>query len=87
MSYTAVRRIYGFQNMQNTQRCVLNAIDDTMALCEAIYDLSHTADLALLSSMGIEVPQQSVSESDSSAELDMDDTSELPTETERHHTL
>ena len=70
--------------MQNTQRCVLNAIDDTMAICEA---LLHTADLDLLSSMGIEVPQQSVSESDSSAELDMDDMSELPTETERNHTL
>ena len=78
MTYTGARKRFGFQNIKGTERCVFNAIEGVRGICEAIF---HIADSALLSSMGIEVPHdtESESESDSSSEVD---TTDLPCEEE-----
>ena len=79
MTYTGARKHFGFQNIKTTERRVLNAIEEAGGICEAIFDLCHIADSALLLSMGIEVPHDTESESDSSAEVD---TTDLPCEEE-----
>lgn len=62
-------------------------MEEARGICEAIYDLSHTADIALLASMGIEVPQDSESDFDSSPEASMDSDAHLPCETELRQIL
>ena len=78
MTYTGARKRF---NIKGTERCVFNAIEGVRGICEAIFDLCPIADSALLSSMGIEVPHdtESESESDSSSEVD---TTDLPCEEE-----
>lgn len=84
MSYTAAKKHYGFQNIKTTESHIVSAIEDAKGICKAVYDLAHTADMALLSSMGIEVTQDSDSDSDGCAEVhvDADSATELPGEVE-----
>ena len=86
MSYTAAKKHYGFSNIKNTETRILNAIEETRGICEAIYELTHTADKALLSSLGLDV-QESDSDSDSSSEVETESAVNLPTEGELYSIL
>lgn len=55
ISYTAAKHIFGFQDMKSSETRILNSIKESRAICEAVDDLAHTSDMALLSSMGIDV--------------------------------
>ena len=41
--------------MTSSETLILNSIKYSRAICEAIDDFAHTSDLALLSSMGIDL--------------------------------
>ena len=86
MSYTAAKNHYGFSNIKSTKTRILNAIEETRGICEAIYEPTHTADKALLLSLGLHV-QESDSDSDSSSEVETESAVNLPTEGELYSIL
>ena len=67
ISYTASRKVYGFQNMRDREARIETSVMEAKEICEAIDDLAKTKDLALLFSMGIEVE---LSESDPDSNTD-----------------
>ena len=78
LSYTAARRTFGFEGMKGREVRVMKAIEEARAVSEAIDDLANTSDLALLSSMGIDIPTESDSDLSSDDESSCVTDSELP---------
>ena len=61
--------------MKSSETRISNSIKESRAICEAVDDLAHTSDMALLSSTGIDVSlsfTESESESDPSTEQNVD---------------
>lgn len=65
LSYTAARKMCGFEDMRNREARIETSVLEAREIREAIDDLAKTEDIALLSSMGIDVE---LSESDSDSD-------------------
>ena len=73
LASTAACRYFGFKDMKDRAKHVEDCLRDAQILCEAVEDLSHTQEKAVLRTLGIEVVNSS---SDSEAEADSTDESD-----------
>ena len=73
LTSTAARRYFGFEDMKDPAKCVEDCLRDALLLREAVKDLSHTQEKAVLRTLGIEDVNSS---SDSEAEADSTDKSD-----------
>ena len=73
LTSTAARRYFGFEDMKDPAKCVEDCLHDALLLREAVKDLSHTQEKAVLRTLGIEDVNSS---SDSEAKADSTDKSD-----------
>ena len=63
---TATRRYFGFERMEDRAKCVEKCLHDAQVIREAVEDLSHTQERAVLRTLGVK-------DFDSSSDVDGDD--------------
>ena len=71
LSSTAART-FGFERMNDRSKVVESALEEARCIREAVEDLAHVQDEALLQSLGISVPE-TASDSESDSDLMCDD--------------